>query len=77
MGTLVKYCRLEKRPFEEGMDECHVVTSKFLMQRPDGKYARATEGSVSWPRPQMAKADLVQEDVSTIDWGHRGDKAIR
>ena len=54
-----------------------LVTSKFLMQRPDGKYARATEGSVSWPRPQMAKADLVQEGVSTIDWGRRGDKAIR
>lgn len=41
-----------------------LVASKFLIQRADGNYVRATEGTASWPRPQVAKAGLVQEDPS-------------
>jgi response regulator of citrate/malate metabolism len=49
-----RLCGIERTMCQQVLDS--LVESKFLCVKPDGHYARSTEGYSS--RPQSAKADL-------------------
>jgi hypothetical protein len=49
-----RLCGIERLMCQAVLDA--LVTSKFLCVKPDGRYARLTDGTA--PRPHPAKADL-------------------
>jgi len=51
---LQRLCGIERTMCEEALAE--LVSAKFLCVKPDGHYARLTEGH--FPHPHAAKADL-------------------